>query len=112
MLSCLPFFRLPLALDPSPSPFPFPFLRATVSDGDFFGDEAAPSPVPAPTPPTPTPVGDIPSYLITSPTPVMTIPDDPSKCSGGLPNFRYAASTGKVSKGRLCELLYYRITID
>ena len=55
----------------------------------------------------PTQVGDYPeilSYKVTSPTPVMTIPDDPSKCdTDEVPTFRYAASSGLVGKGRLCE---------
>ncbi|CAN0296302.1 unnamed protein product, partial [Ectocarpus sp. 8 AP-2014] len=38
-----------------------------------------------------------------SPTPVMTIPT--SCTSSQLPTFRYAASSGKVGKGRLCEWL-------
>ena len=44
------------------------------------------------------------SYKITPATPIMTIPDDPSGCeTTELPSFRYAASSGKVGRGRLCE---------
>eukprot|EP00903_Cladosiphon_okamuranus_P006680 g6520.t1 len=69
----------------------------------IIGDSPTPTPPtptpPTPTPPTPTPVGDVESYKITSPTPVMTIPT--SCTSSKRPQFRYAASTGKVGKGRL-----------
>eukprot|EP00752_Nemacystus_decipiens_P009556 g8536.t1 len=59
-------------------------------------DSVAPTPTaPTPTPPTPTPTPNA------SPTPVMTIPTDPSECDGTVPDFRYAASTGLVGKGRL-----------
>lgn len=33
----------------------------------------------------------------------MTIP---TSCTGSLPTFRYAATSGKVGKGRLCEWLF------
>lgn len=60
----------------------------------------------------PTQVGDYPeilSYKVTSPTPVMTIPDDPSNCdTDEVPTFRYAASSGLVGKGRLCEWKFRR----
>lgn len=44
------------------------------------------------------------SYKVTPATEIMTIPDDPSGCeTTEVPTFRYAASSGKVGKGRLCE---------
>ncbi|CAN0486291.1 unnamed protein product [Ectocarpus sp. 12 AP-2014] len=60
-----------------------------------FDSRAAPGVAPGPTPTTPTPNP--------SPTPIMTIPT--SCTSSQLPTFRYAASSGKVGKGRLCEWL-------
>lgn len=52
-------------------------------------------------PPTPSPTPT--SVESSSPTPVMTIP---TSCdSGNVPTFRYASTSGKVGKGRLCESL-------
>lgn len=77
---------------------PVPSLAPTVMPTA----EGTPGPA-APT--TPTEYDEIESYKITSPTPVMTIPDDPSGCdTTELPSFRYAASSGIVGNGRLCEL--------
>lgn len=96
--SYVPRTAAPLLTTHASRPFP-PHLPPIVTVLFFFMSWAAP----APTPPTPTPpIGDVESYLITPPTPVMSIPTSCSS-SSKTPTFRYAASTGKVGKGRLCE---------
>eukprot|EP00752_Nemacystus_decipiens_P009061 g8090.t1 len=69
-------------------------------------EEVSPTPVvPAPSPvaPAPSPVPPVspspPTGMSSSPTPVMEIP---TSCTpGNVPTFRYASTSGQVSKGRL-----------
>lgn len=82
----------------APHPHPQHRVSGCCLPPHLFADVVAPTPTaPSPTPTTPT--SPTPT---SSPTPVMTIP---SSCDGPVPTFRYAASTGLVGKGRLCEYI-------
>ena len=67
------------------------------TDDDAGGDGNNDSPTPS----GPTPTPQVSQEATLSPVSLMTIP---TSCeSGNVPTFRYAASSGKVGKGRLCE---------
>eukprot|EP00752_Nemacystus_decipiens_P009493 g8487.t1 len=106
---------------PTPTPTPSPTDATTAGDDDddaAAGDDATTTSVgndatdddaaagddgddddDAPTDGCPTPTPDVSLNPSLSPTPVMTIP---TSCdSDSVPTFRYAASSGKVGKGRL-----------
>ncbi|CAN0056924.1 unnamed protein product [Pylaiella littoralis] len=84
----------------APSPAPVEAPVAAPVEAPSPAPVAAPvaTPTPAVSPSSATALSPTPSYLITSPTPIMTTSDT---CTDGLPPFRYAASTGLVGKGRL-----------
>eukprot|EP00752_Nemacystus_decipiens_P017643 g15814.t1 len=102
---------VPSTVPPSlnPTSLPTSSFDDDTFDDDTLDDDLTPAPVapasvaPAPvTRPPLSPSPPTPSFDDASPTPVMTIPTDPSDCeSSVLPEFRYAASSGKVGKGRL-----------
>lgn len=77
------------------------------TDDDAAGDDGGDDDAPIPSGPTPVP--EVPRTPTLSPTPVMEIPES---CEpGNVPEFRYASTSGKVGKGRLCELICLSISM-